>query len=155
RPDYKSFDAIVGQRRIRLSPTPPEDPIIEDILDPEAALVVAVTDGIRASAENRIEAELVARLARALAHRLLNGEGAHYPPDAVGDRAFWRGGLFIVSPHHAQIAAIRERLSDDPRLGGAFVDTVDRMQGQEADVVITSYGVADAEYALAEKEFIY
>jgi hypothetical protein len=29
------------------------------------------------------------------------------------------------------------------------------MQGQEADAVITSYGVADADYALAERDFIY
>src|SRR5207244_7440613 len=36
-----------------------------------------------------------------------------------------------------------------------FVDTVDKMQGQEADAVIVSYGVADPEFALREAEFIY
>ncbi len=36
-----------------------------------------------------------------------------------------------------------------------FVDTVDKMQGQECDAVIVSYGVSDVEYALSEKEFIY
>jgi hypothetical protein len=35
------------------------------------------------------------------------------------------------------------------------VDTVDKMQGQEADAVVISYGVADPEYALREAEFIY
>lgn len=47
-----------------------------------------------------------------------------------------------------QIRAIRRALADarewdtDP-----FVDTVDRMQGQECDAVIASYGVSDVEYA--------
>ena len=36
-----------------------------------------------------------------------------------------------------------------------FVDTVDKMQGQEADTVLVSYGVADPEFALREAEFIY
>jgi hypothetical protein len=35
------------------------------------------------------------------------------------------------------------------------VDTVDKMQGQEADAVLVSYGVADPEFALKEAEFIY
>ena len=36
-----------------------------------------------------------------------------------------------------------------------FVDTVDKMQGQEADAVIVSYGVSDPEFAMQEAEFIY
>jgi hypothetical protein len=36
-----------------------------------------------------------------------------------------------------------------------FVDTVDKMQGQECDAVLVSYGVSDVEYALDEQEFIY
>ncbi|MEQ8189647.1 MAG: AAA domain-containing protein [Candidatus Eremiobacterota bacterium] len=36
-----------------------------------------------------------------------------------------------------------------------FVDTVEKMQGQEAEAVIVSYGVADSELAMMEGEFIY
>jgi len=36
-----------------------------------------------------------------------------------------------------------------------LVDTVDKMQGQEADAVIVSYGVSDPEFAMEEAEFIY
>src|SRR5205807_4855962 len=36
-----------------------------------------------------------------------------------------------------------------------FVDTVDKTQGQEADAVVVSYGVADPEFALREAQFIY
>jgi hypothetical protein len=32
---------------------------------------------------------------------------------------------------------------------------VDKMQGQEADAVVISYGVSDPEFALKEAEFIY
>ena len=39
--------------------------------------------------------------------------------------------------------------------GAPFVETVDRMQGQECEVVIVSYGVSDVEHAMNEKEFIY
>lgn len=35
------------------------------------------------------------------------------------------------------------------------MDTVDKMQGQECDAVVVSYGVADVEYAMGEREFIY
>ena len=45
----------------------------------------------------------------------------------------------------------RQRMWQSPPL----VDTVDKMQGQEADAVIVSYGVSDPEFALQEAEFIY
>ena len=35
------------------------------------------------------------------------------------------------------------------------MDTVDKMQGQEAEAVLISYGVADPEYAAREADFIY
>ena len=72
------------------------------------------------------------------------------------DRAFFREGVFIVSPHHAQIRAIQQELAGRRQwTWPPFVDTVDKMQGQEADAVIVSYGVADPEFALREAEFIY
>jgi superfamily I DNA and/or RNA helicase len=35
------------------------------------------------------------------------------------------------------------------------VDTVDKLQGQERDAIVVSYGVADAAYASAEGEFLF
>jgi superfamily I DNA and/or RNA helicase len=35
-----------------------------------------------------------------------------------------------------------------------LVDTVDKLQGKERAVIFVSYGVADAEYARAEAEFL-
>lgn len=63
---------------------------------------------------------------------------------------------FIVSPHHLQIRAIREALASQREwTSPPFVDTVDKMQGQEAEAVIVSYGVSDRETALQEAEFLY
>jgi hypothetical protein len=88
----------------------------------------------------------------ALRARLHDANRSVYAEDAE----FFRHGVFVVSPHRAQNRAIRRELR---RLRSwtarPFVDTVDKMQGQEADVVIVSYGVADPEYALQEAEFIY
>ena len=76
--------------------------------------------------------------------------------DVAGDDAFWRERLFVVSPHHAQIRAIRRALADNRDwTARPFVDTVEKMQGQEADAVFVSYGVADPEYAALEADFIY
>ena len=36
-----------------------------------------------------------------------------------------------------------------------LVDTVEKMQGKTCEVVIVSYGVADADVAMSEDEFIY
>src|SRR5262249_59505882 len=70
--------------------------------------------------------------------------------------AFFRHGVFVVSPHHAQIRAIQHELAKLRTWRAApFVDTVDKMQGQEADAVLVSYGVSDPEFALREAEFIY
>jgi hypothetical protein len=128
------------------------DELAGAISDPEFPLVIGVLEGVRATAENRVEAELVATAALDLRNRLVDRDGEPYEHD----RDFWRRGLFIVSPHHAQINAIRRALAARRDWQAPpFVDTVDTMQGQECDAVITSYGVSDVEYALGEREFIY
>ena len=110
-------------------------------------------DGVWAARENPLEAQLVAKLVdRDCAARCGRTDGKLYADDA----AFFRDGVFVVSPHRAQIRAIRrelrrQRMWQSPPL----VDTVDKMQGQEADAVIVSYGVSDPEFAAEEAEFIY
>ena len=66
--------------------------------------------------------------------------------------------MAIVSPHHTHIRRIKNELSkifNDEEEKEFFVDTVDKMQGQEADAIIVSYGVTDSQIAFKEKEFIY
>lgn len=125
------------------------DAIARIALNPAYPIVILLHDGPSASTANPFEATLTARLAEALSERAVTETGTLH--DAV---SFWREGLAIVSPHRAQNAAIRAAL---PRRlkEGAFVETVDRIQGKERDAVILSYCVADSEFALAEGEFIF
>ncbi|MBM4319377.1 MAG: ATP-dependent helicase, partial [Deltaproteobacteria bacterium] len=152
----------IASRRLPLEPRSarskknPAPAWLDLLLDPEHPLVVAVLRGVLATSENKLEAELTARVAVELRQRLLGPEGRPYPATVEGDRQFWRRGLFIVSPHHVQIRAIERALAARRTWHGpCFVDTVDKMQGQQADAVLVSYGVSDPETALAEGEFIY
>lgn len=111
-------------------------------LDPQLPVCVLLHDGPPASTTNPFETHVAARLAAQLSERLAD------PSE------FWTERLAVISPHRAQNAAIRSRLPQALRRD-AFVETVDRIQGKERDAVILSYTVADAEFALAEAEFIF
>jgi hypothetical protein len=154
-PAYAPFDETIAARALALGDGAERDELADLMLDPAFPLVVAVLQGVRATAENVVEAELVARCALTLRARLLTADGRRYAANRAGDKAFWRDGLFVVSPHHAQIRAVRRALAAREWHAAPFVDTVDKMQGQECDAVITSYGVSDPEYAASEQEFIY
>ena len=150
-PRYRSANDQVRDRILVLSGSDRDD-LADLIVDPAFPLIVAITEDVDATAENVREAQLVADVAVRLRERLCDDDGRTYGDD----RLFWSRGLFIVSPHHVQIRAIRRALNDRRKWGSPpFVDTVDKMQGQECDAVITSYGVADVEYAMNEQEFIY
>jgi hypothetical protein len=151
-PGYVCGSEQVARRRLAFRPPAGLDPLAAACLDPHHPLVIVLIDGMRAARANPIEADLVAQLVAALREGLLDASGKPYKDDA----AFFKQGVVVVSPHHAQIRAIRQEL-DSRRSWKSppFVDTVDKMQGQEADAVVVSYGVADPEFALREAEFIY
>lgn len=144
--EYGPATAEIAARRLPVPASTGGDGFVDLLLDPTRPLVVCVLEDVKATRENAVEADLVARIAVALRERLPDGD----------DREFWRDRLFVVSPHHAQIRAIRRRLADLRDWSAEpFVGTVDKMQGQECDAVVVSYGVSDVEYALGEKEFIF
>ena len=144
-PDYRCASPDVASRRLRLRRR--GNGFTGACLAPHAPLVVVILQGVQATNANEVEAALVSRLAVALRDDMA---------DVADDHAFWRECLFVVSPHHAQIRAIRRALAGDRDWSARpFVDTVDKMQGQEADAVFVSYGVADPEYAALEADFIY
>ncbi len=155
-PAYRSASNEIATRKLALARSPNGDELADVLLDPNYPLVIGVLDGVRATVENRVEAGLVVRAAVRLRERLQLGPRRKYPDTPEGDAAFWKDGLFVVSPHHLQIKAIRRALTAvRPWHRDPFVETVDRMQGQECEVVIVSYGVSDVEHAMNEKEFIY
>jgi hypothetical protein len=151
-PDYRCFNRKVRGRRLDFAAARPLPGLVSACLDPAYPLVLVVLEGVQALSENRVEAGLVAELVLALREGLRDASGSVYAEDAE----FFRHGVFIVSPHRAQNRAVRRELARQRAwTSRPFVDTVDKMQGQEADAVVISYGVADPEYALREAEFIY
>jgi superfamily I DNA and/or RNA helicase len=114
-----------------------DDPFVAASLDP-AYPVVVVEHGERESQQsNELEAELAARLVRACLEVLRLG-----PEDGLG----------VVVPHRAQKAALARRF---PQLAAASaVDTVERFQGGERDVIVLSATASDPGYVLREAEFL-
>ena len=118
-------------------------------IDPALPVVVLVHDGPPAATVNPFESALAAQLAGDFAARVVGTDGSDIPSPL-----FWSNVAAVVSPHRAQNAAIRSMLPTLLR-ADAFVETVDRIQGKERDLVILSYCVADSEFALAEADFIF
>jgi superfamily I DNA and/or RNA helicase len=74
---------------------------------------------------------------------------------------FWRRGIGIVTPHRAQQALIVARLQQvfgplgaSKQLIRDAVDTVERFQGQQRDVIIASFALGDQDAIQDEDEFL-
>jgi hypothetical protein len=61
-------------------------------------------------------------------------------------------GLGVVVPHRAQRAALRALFPDLANAGG--IDTVERFQGGERDLIVVSATASDPEFVLAEAGFL-
>jgi DNA replication ATP-dependent helicase Dna2 len=153
---YAAFNSIIGKQKIGMDVTGSHENVwLKEVLDPEYPLIVCVYDGFQGTQENELEARWVAELTKELRSSLQNKQGEVYEDSIEGDSEFWKHGLFIISPHNAQIRAIKKKLIEQELRPDFFVGSVDKMQGQESDVAIISYGVADPELAVQEGEFIY
>ncbi len=113
-------------------------------------MVIILADAPSATNENRLEAEIVKELVMELWAGLKSPSGQPYQA-----QDFFEQRVFIVYPHRAQNHLVKRRLLAEKDDWDPRSDTVDKMQGQEADAVIVSYGVSDSEYAAQEAQFIY
>ena len=87
------------------------------------------------------EAESIARIT----YVLLAGMGID--PDQIA----------VVAPHRAQVREITDRVwrhAGSKAASRVIIDTVERMQGQERDVIILSLCASDADFILDEADFI-
>ena len=154
---YGTYDAHFPDIRSVLDlPEPYDaDALAPFVLDPDRpAVLVRYAPPRSFTARNPLEALLAATLVRTLAETLVDPEsGAVYTPNAFAER-----GVAVLAPHRAQNAAIRHALTalgfGGDGLPIPLVDTVEKLQGKEREVVVVSYGVADAEYADAEADFL-
>ncbi|HEV2130570.1 MAG TPA: ATP-binding protein, partial [Longimicrobiaceae bacterium] len=155
---YPGLVSMCPDQRIHLGeqrdpPADPADALLRELfLAPEDAVVFCTYEGVRAAASNPFEARLAARLVR-LARELLREPDTREP---YSSERFVSEALAVISPHRAQNSAILAELlqAGFRREELPVVDTVERMQGNEREMIIVSYGVADREYAEAEAEFL-
>jgi len=152
---YPGLVSRVADRRLQARPATGGDPLDhllrESFLEPRDAVVFFAYSGVRAAARNTWEAWLVARLAGLARGEILGADG-----QVLTDEAFRAEAFAVISPHRAQNSAILAELSASgwPRGALPVVDTVERMQGSEREMIVVSYGVADREYAEREAEFL-
>lgn len=138
-------------------------------LDPAKPAVCFVYEDEVASQANDFEADAVAALLRLLygsLDRQLAGEigedGATKPLAGTphDPKSFWERAVGVVTPHRAQMGKVVGRLQgvfsdhDKATIWGA-VDTVERFQGQQRDVIVGSFGLGDPDLIRAEDEFLY
>jgi hypothetical protein len=141
----------------------------ESLLDPDQPVTAFVYDDQEWSSQwNGFEAQAVAALICALRPRMqadllneIDHTGAIMQRSRVpiGADRFWADGVGVVTPHRAQQAlviselvqafpGVREDLIRDA------VDTVERFQGQQRDVIIVSYALGDPDAIAEEDEFL-
>jgi hypothetical protein len=143
-------------------------PELMDITDTDRRLAaITYADG-RAGQANDFESALVCSIVQQLfltsSRNLVNEldesgnlkiqQHALHTPET-----FWDRGLGIVTPHRAQRSLIVQRLRHifpTHVLGtiDAAVDTVERFQGSQRDIIIISFGVGDPDLIADEEEFL-
>ncbi|MEW6569074.1 MAG: AAA domain-containing protein [Chloroflexota bacterium] len=129
----------VAQRRLEMA-SPPQR--LEGVLDPECPKVFLDLRHRNATTRNHKEASVVVELVLALLESGL-------PPSEIG----------VVVPYRAQSreirAQLRDALPDRETRQWIVVDTVERMQGQERDVIIVSLTTSNPWFAAHLSEFFF
>jgi hypothetical protein len=124
-----------SDNRVRMASDDALDGWLGAAFTPEHSLVVIEHDESGSQQSNEFEAALVEALAGVACEKLgCGGEG----------------GLGVVVPHRAQKSLLRARL---PHLANS-IDTVERFQGGERELIILSATVSDREFARAESGFL-
>ncbi|MCI5208431.1 MAG: Lhr-like helicase, partial [Candidatus Electrothrix sp. ATG2] len=121
--------------RLSLKDRLSNDPL-DRIIDPEKPVVLVRADHQGCGQESIIEAEIMARLA----HRLQSKYGLD------------KEQLALISPHRAQNNRITRRLTE--LLGNSddlpLIDTVERIQGAEREVILFGFTCSDPDQVLGE-----
>jgi len=130
-----------ANRRLAWHPPPNTEPWVHAALDPENPLVWIPFPLSASRTSSQGEIAVAARLVQALADG-----GIDHPHMAV------------VTPYRRQARLIRRRLESlSPRTcwRDCLLDTVERMQGQERDVIVLSLSAADPEFIRHQFDFLF
>ena len=153
------------------SPDLPFSPLYREILAPDKPLGCFVYDDLNLSGQsNPFEAQTLAALLRLLYGALgasknqCDRDGLMVPAPVApySLEEFWARGVGVVAPHRAQgsliVEALRAAFADTaatPAMIRDAVDTVERFQGQERDVIVASFGLGDPDLVAQEDEFLF
>jgi hypothetical protein len=125
------------------------DSFVASVLAPDYPLVVVVHAEDVSQNRNAFEEKLIGPVLRALVEKDLHGLNA-------------KTGLGVVVPHRAQRAALRRAYPEltlwDETTGKALlesIDTVERFQGDEREVVLISATESDPDYLLSNAAFLF
>ena len=177
------LDANARNLRLRFSPVlrsgceawvapMPWSETLDAILDPAMPVTCVVHSDSMSAQSNEFEAQLVVAAVWRLWSCMLPGldgevghDGVLKPPPAVvplNPADFWGRRIGIVTPHRAQggmvVAGLLKLfgpLGHEADQIRKAVDTVERFQGQERDVMIASYAVGDPDTVADEEEFLH
>ena len=131
----------------------------EEVLSPERPCVSVIYDDGTNGQSNIFEAMLV--VGTLLTYRESMIHQAQKLDESFDEENFWGKQVGIVTPHKAQRATILMILEDaldtsvDITLVDAAIDTVERFQGGEREMIIVSFGVGDPDLVRNEEEFIF
>lgn len=160
-PDSRLALAVPLAEPVDWPDTLPWSDLFPKLLDPAVStLAVTYADG-KAGQANDFEAGLVVATALLARETLQKGLSGRSNPPVSGLDAihFWTQTLGIVTPHRAQRAAVIRSLrqafpAEEGELIERAVDTVERFQGGERDLILVSFGVGDPDVIEAEEEFL-
>jgi DNA replication ATP-dependent helicase/nuclease Dna2 len=140
------------------------------LLEPATPVCCFIYPEGRASQWNLFEADAVAALLWLLHGRLANrpkGEqdptGAPLPPGGASytPAEFFAHAVGVVTPHRAQQGLVVQRLQQvfpgtlvAPTALRDAVDTVERFQGQQRDLIVASFALGDPDVIRDEDEFL-
>lgn len=135
------------------------------ILNPDLPVVCFTYPNRKTGQMNKFEAlsivSLIWLLKGRLANQLLNDNDLKNKTSQIPytQERLWEKGIGIVTPHRAQQALIISKLqkffpNDNPQKIRDAVDTVERFQGQQRDIIIASYALGDPDIIRNEEEFL-
>ena len=141
------------------------------LIDPDHPAVCFTYENGQSSQRNEFEADAVAAMLWLLEGRVSNqlrneidpATGSAVPASTTpySTLEFWQKGVGVVTPHRAQQGLIASRLVSVfgaiGQLADAIrdaVDTVERFQGQQRDIIVASYTLGDPDQIAEEDEFL-
>lgn len=145
-------------------------PLWPQFLNPDHPAVCFIYEDPISSQINDFEADstasLIWLLGKHLANKLENERDVdgsikpHLPSTIYPPHSFWEKAVGVVTPHRVQMSKIIYRLQqvfdkDSPEDIRNAVDTVERFQGQQRDVIIASFGIGDPDIISSEDEFLF